>query len=159
MSYTVLRRACYFRLGEQRLALGSEHLRQVVAVGSLTRVPRVGPELLGLFSVRGAILPLIDLRPLLGLSASPLQGVTTAALTEYEGHQLAFHLDEVFGFFPYQDGTGQDETETLSPALQAFSRGTVTPTVTSTAPRQALQAVLLDVSKVMRALETQLVAA
>ena len=147
MSYTVSQRACYFRLGEQRLALGSEHLRQVVVVGNLTRVPRVGPELLGLFSVRGAILPLIDLRPLLGLPTPPVQVAGTAALTEFEGHQLAFHLDEVFGFFPYRDATGQ-ETDTLSPVLQAFSRGTVT--------HEALQAALIDVSKVTKALENQL---
>ncbi len=40
MAYVASRRACYFRLGEQLLALGSEHLRQIVAVGSVTGVPR-----------------------------------------------------------------------------------------------------------------------
>ena len=156
MSYTVSQRACYFRLGEQLLALGSEHLRQVVVVGNLTRVPRVGPELLGLFSVRGAILPLIDLRPLLGLPTPPIQAAGTAALTEFEGHQLAFHLDEVFGFFPYKFVTGKPVTGKTAPghpdsALPAFSRGTVT--------HGDLQAVLIDVAKVMNALERQLVAA
>ena len=146
MSYTVSQRACYFRLGEQRLALGSEHLRQVVVVNNLTRVPRVGPELLGLFSVRGAILPLIDLRPLLELPASPVPTNSRAALVDYEGHQLAFHLDEVFGFFPYKTVTGKAD-----PVLQAFSRGTVT--------HGDLQAVLIDVAAVMNTLERQLVAA
>lgn len=98
MAYALSQRACYFRLGEQLLALGSEHLRQIVAVGRVTRVPRVGPELLGLVSVRGAILPLIDLRPLLGVAAAPTQTTRVAALVEYEGHQLALRLDEVLGF-------------------------------------------------------------
>ena len=149
MAYVASRRACYFRLGGQLLALGSDHLRQIVAVGSVTRVPRVGPELLGLFSVRGAIVPLIDLRPLLGLSAvqtsSPANRV--AALVEYEGHQLAFHLDEVFGFFPYKDEGGKVDNA----KLQAFSQGAVT--------HQELKAVLIDVGTVMRTLERQLVAA
>ena len=145
MSYTVSQRACYFRLGEQPLALGSEHLRQVVVVGNLTRVPRVGPELLGLFSVRGAILPLIDLRPLLGLLTPPIRAAGTAALTEFEGHQLAFYLDEVFGFFPYQ--VAPDKSG--SPELQAFSRGTIV--------SQELEATLVDIGKVTAALETQLV--
>ena len=146
MSYTVSQRACYFRLGEQRLALGSEYLRQIVVVNNLTRVPRVGPELLGLFSVRGAISPLIDLRPLLELPAAPVPTSSRAALVDYEGHPSAFYLDEVFGFFPYKTTTGKPD-----PAVQAFSRGTVT--------HGDLQAVLLDVAAVMNTLERQLVAA
>ena len=146
MSRTVSQRACYFRLGEQRLAFGSEHLRQIVTVPNLTRVPRVGPELLGLFSVRGAVLPLIDLRPLLSLPASPLPTTATAALIEYEGHQLAFYLEEVFGFYPYKSVTG-----TSSAALEVLSSGTVT--------HQDWEAALIDVTKVMSALERQLVPA
>lgn len=145
MSYTVSQRACYFRLGEQLLAFGSEHLRQIVTVGSLTQVPRVASELLGLFSVRGAILPLIDLRPLLSLPAPPLQMTNIAALIDYEGRQVAFHLDEMFGFFPYKKALDQPENS----ALGAFS--------TETAVYQDLQAVVIDVSKVMKALETRLV--
>lgn len=56
--------ACYFRLGEHTLAVGGDTLRQIVTVGSVTPVPRTSPELLGLFTVRGLIVPLIDLRPL-----------------------------------------------------------------------------------------------
>lgn len=56
--------ACYFRLGEHTLAVEGDTLRQIVTVGSVTPVPRTGPELLGLFTVRGLIVPLIDLRPL-----------------------------------------------------------------------------------------------
>lgn len=145
MSYTVSQRACYFRLGEQLLAFGSEHLRQIVTVGSLTRVPRVGSELLGLFSVGGAILPLIDLRPLLGLPAPPLQMTKIAALIEYEGHQVAFHLDVMFGFFPYKKALGQPEKS----VLDTFS--------TETAVYQDLQAAVIDVSKVMKTLEARLV--
>ena len=145
MAYAVSRRACYFRLGGQLLALGSEHLRQLVVVGSVTSVPRVGPELLGLFSVHGAILPLIDLRPLLGLEDIASQTSKVAALIDYEGHQLALQLGEVFGFFPYQDAPG----EPGNPELQAFSRGT--------AVHQELKAAVIDVGKVMRALESRLV--
>lgn len=147
MAYVASKRACYFRLGEQLLAIGSEHLLQIVAVGSVTRVPRVGPELLGLFSVRGAVLPLIDLRPLLGLATTSVQATKVAALIEFEGHPLALHLDEVFGFFPYQDAPSPNRE--INTSLQALSLGTVV--------HQDLQAVMIDVGEVMKSLENQLV--
>lgn len=144
-------RALYFRLGEKVLAVGGEQLRQIVPVGSVTRVPRVGPELLGLFSVRGAILPLVDLRPLLGLSASSEQA-SVAALVESNGHKLALSVDEVVGFLPYREAQHEaqnhDERE-VSPAMRAFSSGTTV--------YKDLIVPVIDVDKVMSALEHRLV--
>ena len=138
-------RACYFRLGEQTLAVTGEHLRQVVVVGSVTRVPRVGPELLGFFSVRGAILPLIDLRPLLGLSDTSGTVGALAALIEHEDRRIALSLDEVLGFFPVEDAP----TQAVNPKLAAFMLRSVA--------SEGLSATLIDVGRIMSALERQLV--
>lgn len=138
-------RACYFRLGEQTLAVTGEHLRQVVVVGNVTRVPRVSPELLGFFSVRGAILPLIDLRPLLGLADAPGAVGELAALIEHEDRRVALSLDEVFGFFPVEAAP----TQVVSPKLAAFMLKSVV--------YEELSATLIDVGRIMSALERQLV--
>ena len=139
-------RACYFRVAEQTLAVTSAYLRQIVPVGRVTPVPGVGPELLGLFTVRGAVVPLIDLRPLLGL---PTQGPTgdLAALCEYGAQTLALSLDEVVGFLRYQEA--QADHEQKSELRRAFSGKTTT--------YGELTAAVIDVGRVMGALERQLV--
>ena len=138
------RRACYFRLAEQTLAVTSAYLRQIVPVGSVTPVPGVGPELLGLFTVRGAVVPLIDLRPLLGFP-TPGRAGTLAALCEYGAQPLALSLDEVLGFLPYQSSAPHEQT----PELRAFSGETTT--------YGELTAAVIDVGRVMGALERRLV--
>lgn len=138
-------RACYFRLGEQTSAVGSAYLRQIVPVGGLTWVPRVGPELLGLFTVRGAVVPLIDLRPLMGLPGARGAG-SLAALVEYEGRRLALSLDEVVGFFPLQEADAP-----TPPAVRALSRGA--------AAYKDVVATVIDIPKVMSVLEQRLVPA
>lgn len=95
--------ACYFRLGEHTLALGGDTLRQIVTVGRVTPVPRTGPELLGLFTVRGLVVPLIDLRPIFDPAAARERVTERAALVEVDHHQIAFCLDDVYGFFPVQE--------------------------------------------------------
>ena len=138
--------ALYVRLGDLTLALPGDGLRQVVTVGSLTRVPRVGPELLGLFSVRGEVLPLIDLRPLLGLEAEVGASVAgrSAALLEHQNRRIALLLGEVLGFLPvYEAALAPD------PVLAPLTRFMTA--------HDTLSAALLEPGSLMNALERQLV--
>ena len=138
--------ALYFRLGDLTLAVPGDGLRQVVTVGRLTRVPRVGPELLGLFSVRGEVLPLIDLRPLLGLEAEAGAQVAgrQAALLEHAGRRVALLLGEVLGFLPVREVALAPD-----PALAPLTR-----IVTA---HDTLNAALLEPGGLITALERQLV--
>lgn len=146
MNGSAPQQALYFRLGDLALAVPGDGLRQVVTVGSLTRVPRVGPELLGLFSVRGEVLPLIDLRPLVGLEAEA--GATLAgrpaALLEHGGRRVALVIGEVLGFLPVQE-TQAAPTPALAPLTRLMTA------------HDALSAHLLEPRGLMAALERQLV--
>jgi chemotaxis signal transduction protein len=86
---------CVFRLGSQLFAIPVGLLREVVEIPSVTPVPLVTPELLGLFSLRGQAVPLIDLQRLITRQA----GLPTplAALVEWENHRAGLTLDEVLG--------------------------------------------------------------
>ncbi len=146
MNGAASQQALYVRLGDLTLALPGDGLRQVVTVGSLTRVPRVGPELLGLFSVRGEVLPLIDLRPLLGSEAEAGANVTgrPAALLEHQNRRFALVLDEVVGFFPvYAAQTAP------APALAPLTRFMTA--------HDSLSAALLEPAALLAVLERQLV--
>jgi len=140
--------ACYFRLGEHTLALGGDTLRQIVTVGRVTPVPRTGPELLGLFTVRGLVVPLIDLRPIFDPAATRARVTERAALVEVDHHQIAFCLDDVYGFFPVQETF---DPKTVDPGVAAYTLKLAT--------HDNLTAAVINVNKVMAALERQLVVA
>jgi chemotaxis signal transduction protein len=95
-------RAAFFKLAGRILAVDGTVLRQVVTVPSVTNVPRGGDNLLGLFSSGGAILPLLDLHPMLGLSPLSNRRNDLAVLLDAEGEELALSIDEILGFFPYE---------------------------------------------------------
>jgi purine-binding chemotaxis protein CheW len=82
-----------FRLGGERFGVPSAAAREVLRVPRLVRVPRVPPQIRGVINLRGEIVAVTDLRPLLGLPGEEVPaggqlvvvqaaGLTTALLTE-----------------------------------------------------------------------------
>jgi purine-binding chemotaxis protein CheW len=63
--------ALVFRLGEERYAFGSEQVLEVRPLSHLTRLPSAPAFVAGLVNVRGRIVPVLDLRPLFGLTSPP----------------------------------------------------------------------------------------
>jgi chemotaxis signal transduction protein len=96
-------RAAFFKLSGQVLAVDSTALRQVVTVTQLTPVPRSSASLLGLFAERGNIFPLLDLHPLLGLELLQNRNTDLALLLQSQDVSFALSIDEMLGFFPYED--------------------------------------------------------
>lgn len=60
------------RLGGSRFAAGMDQVAEVVALPSITRIPGAPAWLVGLANWRGRVLPVLDIRPLLGTPSSPL---------------------------------------------------------------------------------------
>lgn len=63
------RLVCFF-VGGQELALPIEAVRETIPLSPITRVFLTPPWLTGIFSLRGEIVPVIDLGPWLGLPPS-----------------------------------------------------------------------------------------
>ena len=60
--------ALIFGLGRELYALPADQVHEVRPLGLLTRLPGTPAFLAGLINVRGRIVPVVDLRPLLGLN-------------------------------------------------------------------------------------------
>jgi chemotaxis signal transduction protein len=131
-------RAAFFKLAGRVLAVDGSVLRQVVTVPSVSNVPRGSSNLLGLFSTGGAILPLLDLHPMLGLSPLSKRKTDLAVLLEVEGEELALSIDEILGFFPYERVSEQFLTDDLQGFADMEVKG------------ESLQGVLLDANKLAR---------
>jgi purine-binding chemotaxis protein CheW len=102
-----------FELGREVYAVSILRLRAIVTRRAVTELPRVPAWLLGVMSIRGQIVPLIDLRLRLGLPA-PAPGKAARVL-------VVHREDEPFGLLV--DGVRQvvrlrdEELETRPPAL------------------------------------------
>ena len=93
-------RACVAALAGHRFAVEVRYAREVVELEEYTIVPLAPSHLLGVANLRGAIVPLVDVRPLLGLVPVEPGREIRALLTEVDGLQVGFLIDEVLRLAP-----------------------------------------------------------
>jgi purine-binding chemotaxis protein CheW len=84
-----------FRLGEEEFGVDLNMIVQIVKPPPVTRVPRVGPHILGVISIRGAVVTLVDLRLLMGLAPSDWPRTTRVLLVEALDEQIGLLVDGV----------------------------------------------------------------
>ena len=63
-------RVCLISLAEELFAIDLGNVREVFEVDSITPVPGMPPSLAGVANLRGVVIPVMDLRRLLGLPVS-----------------------------------------------------------------------------------------
>jgi purine-binding chemotaxis protein CheW len=59
-----------FMLGDEKFAIPVDHVQEVVELNHVTRIPNAPDYMLGIISLRGRVLPLLDTRLKLGLPAA-----------------------------------------------------------------------------------------
>lgn len=86
------------RIGGLQLALPMSALREVVPCGRLECLPVRAEGLLGAIDLRGVLVPVLDLRPLIGLAADPLDW-PCVVLVIHDGLILGLLCEGVTGVF------------------------------------------------------------
>jgi purine-binding chemotaxis protein CheW len=111
------RRACLFMLGERAYAVDVRDAREVVTLDGYTRVPGAPATVVGVFNLRGTVVPLVEVRPLLGHAVtSPGTGTAAVVLAARSG-RAAVIIDRVLGLGWFDDIT-------LGPSHGPFAAGT-----------------------------------
>ncbi|MGH8295411.1 MAG: chemotaxis protein CheW [Steroidobacteraceae bacterium] len=83
-----------FHVGEQLYALRSGEVLEVIRLPAMARVPQGPPALLGIGNLRGAVLPIVGLRQMLGKPPSS-DGSTARAIVLDMGAPIAVVVDSV----------------------------------------------------------------
>jgi purine-binding chemotaxis protein CheW len=97
------RRACLFALAGARFAVDVRSAREVVLFDEITAVPRAPRHVVGVANLRGTVMPIVDVRRLLGLPESRL-GRPLRTLVVRDGVvQAALVVDTVLGLEPFED--------------------------------------------------------
>jgi len=104
---------CIFRAGRERFCLRVLDVEEVVEWPTVTRVPLSPAFLMGVFNLRGSIVPLIDIAFTEGRRADlPPKHVVVAQMKATDVHEelrLGIAADEVIGTFTTSDPLLVDE--------------------------------------------------
>jgi len=84
-------RVCIFAIDDSQYAVDLRHIREVLPIEFITPIPGLPPVVIGMTNVRGSVVPIIDLRLLLGLR--PRQLPPFAMVLRHEGYELAVLVD------------------------------------------------------------------
>jgi purine-binding chemotaxis protein CheW len=111
-----------FRLERDRYALPLAAIREVVvAPAQYTRVPRGPPSLRGVMNLRGRVVPVIDLRVLLGLLAPEATLPSRIILLDLGRRELGLLITEVDGVESIEK-VGSAPQHRLGPSVRGLAR-------------------------------------
>lgn len=86
--------AC-FRVGEQLYALNIMSIREIIRPLRLTAVPKAPPFIEGVINLRGAVIPVVDLRRRFDLAIPENDRKTRVLITSLQGRILGLQVDDV----------------------------------------------------------------
>ncbi len=86
-----------FSISGENYALPLEELKEVIKPKSITEIPSAPPHVLGIISLRGVIVPIIDIKKILGISDGTENKSPDArfVLVEIGGKQFGFCVDSI----------------------------------------------------------------
>jgi purine-binding chemotaxis protein CheW len=136
--------AIVVRLGAGRFAVDLASVAEVGRVPGVTRVPGLPGWLAGVANWRGRILPVLDLRPLLGADAAPLEACGRLVVLTESSTAIGMLVDAV-------DGTTTLDGVAAFPPASAPSGAAL---LSGQVPRVDGPVAILDVPAVLRLRET-----
>ncbi|MCD6114134.1 MAG: chemotaxis protein CheW [Thermoprotei archaeon] len=99
-----------FKLGKQMWGIDLKYVREVVRVKQYTIVPTTTEYVLGVFNLRGQIVPLLDISKILNVKRESSE---TAIILNYNEEAVGFSVDNVVGVISVSDN------EMLPPPTEA----------------------------------------
>jgi purine-binding chemotaxis protein CheW len=94
------------RCGAASFAIPIDKVREIVMVPDITPVPDSGPYVLGIISLRGRILPVIDLALRLALGPGPRERTGRILVVEQDGqHLVGLLVDDAAEVLRIPEGT------------------------------------------------------
>jgi purine-binding chemotaxis protein CheW len=117
-----LRQIVTFKVGEEVFGLEIGEVREVIEYREVTPVPRAPSFVAGIISLRGVILPVVDLRRRFGLEAAEPRPETVVLVLEVEGRHVGFIADKILDIFK----VGREKTvktkDRKSPVAEEYVR-------------------------------------
>src|SRR5262245_21175432 len=112
-----------FRLGNETYACVSSSVREVYPLKGLTPLPCTPAFILGIINVRGRILPVIDVKPLLGLPSPPTREFGMVVILHAVGMEVGLLADTIIGIRAISTSVLHPPLSTLTESQTRYIRG------------------------------------
>jgi twitching motility protein PilI len=113
-----------FRIGEEKFVASREEVREVLMLpDSMTRVPGARRWLLGIANLRGHLLPLVDVKLMLGSGRTTLRRTTRVISVNHREVPAGLVVDEVLGFRRFSDREFIDQVPDTALRCERFLAG------------------------------------
>ncbi|PYO52032.1 MAG: hypothetical protein DMD83_26445 [Candidatus Rokuibacteriota bacterium] len=139
-------RACLVVLGgeQEQFAIDVRRLREVMVVGRPTAVPGAPSFVRGVANLRGEVITLLDIAPVLGLPSCGVGPMSKALVLEPASSQVAIVVDDVVGLETFDEFRSHDDAASTT---HAFGVGWL--------EREGRLLTLLDVPQIVETLRIQ----
>ena len=111
------------QLAGELYSIPSVSVREVVRYRAYTPVPGSPPSLPGILSQRGTILPVVELRSLLGLTIAPITRAARLVIVAHQDIDMALLAESVLDLVALPAEALQPLPAALDPARARFLRG------------------------------------
>ena len=112
-----------FVVGGETYGFPIEHVREIIKIREITEVPRMPPFVLGVISVRGVVIPVLDLRKRMRLDDTPLTRAARILVIDRDGGTYGLLVDAVAGVIRFADSEIEPPPSTLTVADAGFLAG------------------------------------
>ncbi len=82
-----------FTVGEEEYGVELNHVKEVIRMSDITRLPDVPSYVRGLINLRGAVIPIIDLREKMGLEPTEATPLTRIIVVEVNSSVIGMVVD------------------------------------------------------------------
>ncbi len=114
-----------FRIGDEQFVAHRDQVREVLMLpDAMTRVPGAQRWLLGIANLRGHLLPLVDVKLLLGSGRTTLRRTTRVISVNHREVPAGLVVDEVVGFRRFTDHEFSSEVAETAVRCDRFLGGT-----------------------------------
>ena len=84
-----------FTLGEEEYAINICYAQEIIRIPSLTQIPNTPSFLEGVFSLRGKVIPVIDLKKRFGINGTYGGNDSRLLILDFEGMKIGIIVDDV----------------------------------------------------------------
>lgn len=112
-----------FRLERETYAIPSSSVREIIRHRTFTPVPGAPPTLPGIISQRGAILPIVEIRTILGLPEDELTRSARMVIVQHSEIDMVLLVEQVFDLVSLEAQTVEAPPSALDPARARFIQG------------------------------------
>lgn len=112
-----------FNLSEEKYAIESKYISEVIYIKDITSLPSTPDFLLGIINIRGKIFSVIDIRKFFGLPNKGLTNLNKVIVLKYEDIEFGILVDEIIGNKNINIQTLQKNITSVTDIPESFIQG------------------------------------